>query len=205
VLELQLRRVEAKALQGERGGDMERSFRTLRRQARRLANLVDTVLTTSGLSGGGLSIERRDVDLATVVRSATVDLMSTAPPSAGPLALRLEQPLMGRWDPLRVEQIVVNLISNAMKFGPGKPVTVSLTRRDGAAVLSVRDEGPGIPPADRERIFDRFFRSDVGRGIAGLGLGLSIVRDLAHAMGGSVAVASEPGHGSEFMVSLPAI
>jgi signal transduction histidine kinase len=130
--------------------------------------------------------------------------VATAPPGAGPVALRLEQPLVGRWDPLRIEQIVLNLISNAMKFGRGKPVTVSLARRDGEAVLRVRDEGPGIAPADREKIFDRFFRSDMGRGVAGLGLGLAIVRDLTQAMGGFVAVASEPGHGAEFTVSLPA-
>jgi signal transduction histidine kinase len=203
VLELQLRRVERKLLRGERTRDVESAFRILRRQSHRLADLVDAVMTASGLSEDGLSIEPRDVDLAAVVRSVTDDIVATAAPSAGPLALRLEEPLVGRWDPLRVEQIVVNLISNAMKFGLGKPVTVSLAREDHEAVLRVRDEGPGITPTDRERIFERFFRSDVDRGVAGLGLGLSIVRDLAHAMGGWVAVASEPGHGAEFTVSLP--
>jgi len=106
-------------------------------------------------------------------------------------------------DAVRLRQIVSNLLSNAMKFTPsGGRVTVSLVGRDDSAVLEVNDSGPGIPPDEIGRVFDRFYR---GRSVraGGSGIGLAVVRDLVAAHGGEVSVESEPAGGSRFVVRLP--
>jgi two-component system phosphate regulon sensor histidine kinase PhoR len=105
-----------------------------------------------------------------------------------------------------LEQALVNLVDNAVKYSePGKSVTVEAALRDGALVIQVRDEGPGIEREHLPRIFERFYRVDKGRSreMGGTGLGLSIVKHIAQAHGGSVAVQSEPGQGSLFTLTLP--
>jgi signal transduction histidine kinase len=113
-------------------------------------------------------------------------------------------PLLVNGDRPRLEQVAANLIDNAVKFTPpGGRVDVALSRQDGTARLDVRDTGPGIPPQELPRIWDRLFRGDGSRGERGLGLGLSLVRAIVEAHGGTVTVDSEPGRGSRFTVSLP--
>jgi signal transduction histidine kinase len=113
------------------------------------------------------------------------------------------------WDQARLERVVGNLISNAVKYSPdGGEVILSLGREDSAsgasAVLSVRDEGIGIPPEDLSRVFDRFYRgTNVVGHIAGTGIGLAGARQLVEQHGGSMAVESTPGAGSTFVVRLP--
>jgi signal transduction histidine kinase len=114
-----------------------------------------------------------------------------------------DDPCVGRWDRLRLDQIVTNLLSNALKYGPGKPIEIRLQSHDSAAVLAVRDEGIGIPPEDQARIFERFERAVSPRHFGGLGLGLWIVKQIVTAMGGTISVRSEAGNGSEFTVVLP--
>jgi signal transduction histidine kinase len=121
------------------------------------------------------------------------------------IQLDLQEPLRGRWDAGRLEQVVSNLVGNAIKFGAGTPVDVRLAAEPaGDVVLTVADRGPGIEPADLPHVFDRFFRADVGAQPGGLGLGLAVVRELVEAMGGSVSASSSPGHGATFTVRLPA-
>ncbi len=105
---------------------------------------------------------------------------------------------------MRLEQVAANLIDNAVKYTPaGGRVTVDVHAVNGRAVLRVRDTGMGIAPAELPRIWDRLFRGDRSRTERGLGLGLSLVKAIVEAHGGSVEVASEPGHGATFTVSLP--
>ena len=100
-------------------------------------------------------------------------------------------------DRTRLEQVAANLIDNAVKYTPpGGRVEVTVRREDGQAVLSVRDTGPGIPPDELPRIWDRLFRGDASRTERGLGLGLSLVRAIVEAHGGTVEVESEPGPGT---------
>jgi signal transduction histidine kinase len=110
---------------------------------------------------------------------------------------------VGRWDRTRLEQIVANLLANAVKYGAGAPIEVALEIDDGAVALSVRDHGIGISVSDQQRIFDRFERAVSERHHGGLGLGLWVTRHMAEAMGGSVRVESVPGAGSTFVVTLP--
>ena len=107
-------------------------------------------------------------------------------------------------DRTRLEQVAANLIDNAVKYTPaGGQVFVEAGRDGASAILRVRDTGPGIPTDEQPRIFDRLFRGDTSRAERGLGLGLSVVKAVVEAHGGTVEVASEPGHGSTFTVRLP--
>ena len=109
----------------------------------------------------------------------------------------------GEWDRLRIEQVITNLLANAVKFGAGEPVRVALTCSPALATISVRDEGIGIARADHERIFELFHRTPTERPFGGLGLGLWIARQIVGAMGGSIEVKSALSQGAEFLVTLP--
>jgi signal transduction histidine kinase len=181
---------------------------TLTRQVSRMAALVDTVFRVSGLDRGQLVLEPRPIDLAATVRSAVADIESSGfvvTPDCL-VTLQLREPLHGSWDPTRVEQIVVNLVTNALKYGEGKPVTVSLDvdPSDGGRVsLLVADQGCGISSTEIQSIFEKFRRGQAARQTRGLGLGLFVVRELVRAMDGEVSVSSTVGVGSTFRVSLP--
>jgi signal transduction histidine kinase len=109
----------------------------------------------------------------------------------------------GNWDKFRLEQIVTNLMTNAARYGSGKPVEVHVTAGDDTAKIVVKDHGRGIPPEDQEKIFLRFERSASAADIRGLGLGLFISRQIAEMHRGQITVESEPGKGSTFTVTLP--
>jgi signal transduction histidine kinase len=117
--------------------------------------------------------------------------------------LVLDPEARGYWDRTALEQIAGNLVSNAIKYGAGRPVEVSVQADPTTAALTVRDHGPGIAEADRERIFQRFERAVSSAERSGFGVGLWIARQLAVAHGGDIAVASVPGLGSVFTATLP--
>jgi len=119
------------------------------------------------------------------------------------LILEASGELRGLFDVARVEQVLSNLLANALKFGSGKPVTVTLTVAGDNARIVVRDQGIGIAPADQRRIFDRFERAASDRHYGGLGLGLWISRRILEQLGGSISVSSQPGQGSAFTIELP--
>jgi PAS domain S-box-containing protein len=173
------------------------------KQVNRLAELVDNLLDVSRMTNKKLQYEFSEMDLAETVREIAGRFAEDLR-RAG-IALRLEVPpsARGAWDRLRIEQVVSNLLSNALRHGNGMPVEVSLSADADSATLVVRDQGPGIPPETREKIFDRFEQGALSRKVGGLGLGLYIVRQIVEAHGGSVRVESESGHGSSFIVRLP--
>ncbi|WP_434428261.1 sensor histidine kinase [Nannocystis pusilla] len=109
----------------------------------------------------------------------------------------------GRTDRTRFEQIVSNLLANAMKYGSGKPIELALAQDGETITLSVRDHGIGISADDQARIFQRFERAVSERHYGGLGLGLWVARHVSEAMGGHITVTSAPGAGSVFVVKLP--
>jgi signal transduction histidine kinase len=173
------------------------------RQGGRLANLVGTLLDVSSMSRGEVKLEAREIDLAVLVRRVASDMQDDLRRKGSVLRLALEEPLRGVWDPLRVEQILINLLSNALKYGPGRPISVSLQREGDVARLSVADEGIGIAPDDLSRIFRKYERAVPARSYGGLGLGLFVVQQLVDAMGGTIDVASTAGQGAQFTVRLP--
>jgi signal transduction histidine kinase len=137
------------------------------------------------------------------VREAVERLGPDLQRSGSEVRVTAEGDVRGWWDALRLDQIVVNLLSNAIKFGQGRPIEVRLQRRGDAVLLSVKDQGLGITPEARARLFRKYERAVPTQHYGGLGLGLYISRMLAEAMGGTIEVASQPGQGSTFTVSLP--
>ncbi|WP_312438654.1 hybrid sensor histidine kinase/response regulator [Janthinobacterium sp.] len=173
------------------------------RQIRSMVRLIDDMLDVSRISSGKLSIRREPVDLPALVRRVAEDLAPCAGDGASLLQVQAEQPIEGYWDAFRVEQIVVNLISNALRYGEGKPVEISLAQTKNSAVIEVRDHGIGIGAKDQERIFDAFERVVHQDRTGGLGLGLFITKQLVDAHGGAITLQSQPGHGALFSVTLP--
>ena len=173
------------------------------RQIRSMIRLLDDMLDVSRLRTGQLKMEPAAFDLAQLARRV-VEAISEQVAAAG-VAITLQAPpaleLVG--DEFRIEQVITNLLTNALRYGQGKPVAVSCGIRDGRAFVSVRDQGMGIAPADQERIFQQFERTEGSRQVAGLGLGLYIAREIVQAHRGGLGVASALGEGAEFTLSLP--
>ena len=175
------------------------------RQIRSMVRLIDDMLDVSRISSGKLSIRREAVDLPALVRRVAEDLAPASDGAGNLLQVQVQDGLAieGYWDAFRVEQIVVNLISNALRYGEGKPVEISLAQTRNSAVIEVRDHGIGIVAKDQERIFDAFERVMHQDRTGGLGLGLFITKQLVDAHGGAITLQSQPGHGSLFSVTLP--
>lgn len=171
-------------------------------QSDRMARLVEELLDVSRISAGRITLERSELDLAGLVREVEGRMRDTFERANIPLTVRTEA-LNGSWDRGRLDQVITNLLSNAMKYGRGQPVEVALVEVGGLAVLTVSDRGLGIAPEDQQRIFRRFERAVPHRKISGLGLGLWIAAQLVEAHGGTIGVASTLGEGSTFRVELP--
>lgn len=176
---------------------------TARRQLSRLAKLLADLLDVTRIRAGRLVLEPRPFDLAALVKDVAGQLQSDYQKAGCDLQIDLAGVVWGNWDPARIEQVVVNLLSNAAKYGGAKPVALSLRRVEGAAVLTVRDNGIGIDFAAQASVFDPFVRAVSTRHYGGLGLGLFIVRRIVEAHGGRIRLDSEPGRGSTFTVELP--
>ncbi|OJT25990.1 hypothetical protein BO221_09140 [Archangium sp. Cb G35] len=173
------------------------------RQGKRLSLLIDSLLDVSRLQSHHIQLELEEVDLSGVVRDVVAQLGSVLARTHTPLSLRADTPVVGQWDRVRLEQIVTNLLDNAIKYGAQAPIEVTVAREDGAAVLTLRDRGIGISPERLPFIFGRFERAVSSRHYGGLGLGLYIVRQIVELHGGTIQVESSPGKGSTFTVRLP--
>jgi signal transduction histidine kinase len=184
------------------GRDAERA-RRLYRQARRLVTLVDELLDVSRVRTGRLALHREALDLVALVSDHVARLTGESARPAPQIVLSATGAPHGHWDRTRLEQVVSNLVSNAIKYGAGEPVEVEVGAEADHAVLIVRDHGIGIAPEDQARIFGRFERAVSSRNYGGLGLGLWIARQIVEAHGGTIAVRSAPGQGAEFRVQLP--
>ncbi|MHA7627734.1 sensor histidine kinase [Corallococcus sp. M7] len=177
---------------------------TAQRQVFRLTALVDNLLDVSRLSLGKLSLERAEVDLVQLTRDAVERLEDVFTQARCPLKLELPRTLTGQWDALRLDQVLVNLLTNAAKYGAGHPVSVraGVDAQDEAWV-EVRDEGIGIEADALPRLFGRFERAVSERHYGGMGLGLYISRQIVDALGGRIDVDSQPGQGATFTLRLP--
>jgi PAS domain S-box-containing protein len=183
----------------------QRSFLgTVKRNSDRLMRLVGDLLLIGQMDAGRFSLELGEVDLAELVTETValfggpaaeknIELTADVPPAV---------PLHG--DRLRLGQLLSNLVSNAVKFTPeGGQVRVSLAERDGTCQVTVRDSGVGIPPAERARLFERFYRASTASGTAGSGLGLAISKAIAEAHGGTLRIVDSPGPGTTFRLAVP--
>ncbi len=169
----------------------------------RLANLVNGLLDVSRAATGRLEIKPEDCDMAAIAADVVERMSHEAHRAEAPLRLHAHGPVPGRWDRLRLEQVLLNLVSNAIKYGDGKPIDIDVSSTAQTAKLLVRDHGIGISKEDEERIFARFGRAVSMTNYGGLGLGLFITKEIVAAHGGSIQVDSQVGEGAAFLVELP--
>jgi signal transduction histidine kinase len=182
-----------------------RTDRLLRIEAQvdRLHKLVESLLDVSRLAQGRLVLQRRDVDLGAIVRDVALRFEDAARRAGCALNVSVSGDARGRWDEERLDQVVANLLGNAVKHAAGAAIHVRVVGEDDAVRIEVQDAGPGIAPADQARVFGRFERAANGQLIAGLGLGLWIARDIVEAHGGRIELTSDVGCGATFVVELP--
>jgi PAS domain S-box-containing protein len=188
----------------ERAGDLDRFLEIIERNANRLSHLVEDLLVQSRLDTGLLTLAAVEVDLPALVAAVVDDHRDPARGRRVELRVHAHPgpPVVG--DPGRLQQVVDNLVSNAVKFtAADSTVDVSVERRTGAWELIVRDRGPGVPPEDRDRVFDRFYRSPGSGSVAGTGLGLAITKGLVGLHGGVITAEDAPGGGALFRCRLP--
>jgi PAS domain S-box-containing protein len=173
------------------------------RQIHRLVLLIESLLDVSRVAAGGIQLQTEDVDLVEATRDVAARFGDELSRAQCELQVHADGPIRGRWDRLRIEQVITNLVANAIKYGAGKPIDVRVERAGESAVLQVRDQGIGIEAEKLPRLFGRFERAVSARSYGGLGLGLYIARQIVEAHGGTIGVSSQPGVGSVFTVEVP--
>ncbi|HEX8824858.1 MAG TPA: ATP-binding sensor histidine kinase [Archangium sp.] len=184
---------------GELPAGLERAVQ----QTKRLGRLIHELLDVARLTSGRLVLQREAFDLAELVQEVCERFAPQQQRRGSTLHMRTTGAAVGTWDVLRIEQVVTNLLDNAIKFGEGRPIDVEVASSESTVRVSVRDRGIGIPEGDAVRIFDKFERAVSERHFGGLGLGLWISRRIVEAHGGSMSVHSRPGEGATFTVALP--
>jgi signal transduction histidine kinase len=185
--------------------EQRRGLQIINDQADLVVRLIDRLLDLSRIELGRVQLEREPTDLVALTRRL-VSIQRVADPDRPLEIATTANSIEGNWDRARLEQVIGNLLSNASKFTPQRsPVQIELQVRGDEASLVVRDQGPGIPEAQADRIFERYAQAAGGAGLGagGLGLGLYVSRQIVEAHGGRMWVESKPGRGAAFHVTLP--
>lgn len=172
-------------------------------QVNRLIRLVDDMLDISRLRTGKFVIEKERVDLVMMIKAVLYRLEHQLGEARCEVTLDLPSEMEAYCDSYRLEQVVINLLTNAMKYGKGKPINIILTSTNNEISISVKDHGMGINDKDKERIFEQFERAIAPNEVSGLGLGLYIAKQIVDAHNGSIKVQSKFGEGATFIVSFP--
>jgi two-component system phosphate regulon sensor histidine kinase PhoR len=191
----------------EETDDQRRFLAIIRKNASRMHSLIDDILELSAIEAGNVRVEPLEIELYPLVNDVITSLAARASAQGVVVNNLVEPGMMVFADPKRLEQMLTNLLDNALKFSrAGGLVEISSSRGDITQIM-VRDTGEGIPAQHLERLFERFYRVDRARSrdLGGTGLGLAIVKHLALAHGGEVRVKSKLGEGSTFCIELPAL
>ncbi len=173
------------------------------RQIKSLIRLIEDMLDVSRIRTGKLSIRPSRFDLVQLVNNLLQNFAPQVEAAQSSVILTAEQPVMGQWDEFRIEQVVSNLLTNALRYGAKSLIDVRVYNQDGQAWVEVQDRGIGISEEDQQRIFQQFERVSAKAVVAGLGLGLFISEQIVAAHGGSITVESRIGEGALFRVCLP--
>lgn len=174
----------------------------IERQVTRLEDLIHMLLDVSRITQGRLELEREEMDLSELVREVASRFSEELEDAGCAVHLTVRPSVRGRWDHGRMDQVVTNLVTNAMKYGKGKPVDIEVGAFEDHPYVRVVDHGIGIPPEDQARIFGKFERAVSGQRYSGLGLGLWITRQIVEAHGGTIRVEDTPGGGASFTIEL---
>jgi signal transduction histidine kinase len=173
------------------------------RQVDRLVRLVEDMLDVSRINTGKLKLSVSEVNLRGLIDEIVERISPQLEAVGNTLSLGPIPDLTGIWDRYRIEQVITNILSNSMRYAPGKPIHISVKEESASAVIIIRDEGQGIALEYQEKIFRRFERASSTRNIDGLGLGLYICKQITETHGGDIRVESEPGKGAAFIIRLP--
>jgi signal transduction histidine kinase len=173
--------------------------------AARMGELIHALLDVAQIHRGRITLNVQEMDVVEAVRKVVSGFEVGKDGCTHRIDVHADEVVTAKLDPVRFDQLVTNLLSNAVKYGAGKPIDVVIDRRGGAdsAHVEVIDHGPGVDPAMKEKIFEPFQRASTNEPIPGLGLGLYVVKLIVEGHGGHIAVDSEPGQGSKFVVDLP--
>jgi signal transduction histidine kinase len=182
-----------------------RMLEIMSRGERKIARLIDDLLDLGRIRTGQLALDLSSFDLCDVIRDVSTLMEAQTVDTGSTLNVELNGPVVGRWDRGRLDQVVSNLLANAVKYGQGRPVVIraGADAQRSVAWMAVSDQGLGIEPNLRESIFEPFKRGTLIGQRDGLGLGLFIVRGIVEQLGGAVRVDSHPGSGATFVVELP--
>ena len=173
------------------------------RQIQSLIRLIEDMLDVSRIRTGKLSIRPSQFDLSRLVNTLVETFAPQISAAQSSVNLLVDCPVVGRWDEFRIEQVVSNLLTNALRYGAKSPIDVSVYVEGQNAIVEVRDQGIGISEENQQRIFQQFERVSAKHAVAGLGLGLFISEQIVAAHGGKITVQSALGEGAVFRVSLP--
>jgi signal transduction histidine kinase len=173
------------------------------RQIKSLIRLIEDMLDVSRIRTGKLSIRPSRLDLAQLVNNLLQNFAPQVEAAESSVTLTAEQPVVGHWDEFRIEQVISNLLTNALRYGAKSQIDVRVYNQDGQAQVEIQDRGIGISEEDQQRIFQQFERVSAKAVVAGLGLGLFISEQIVAAHGGSITVESRIGEGALFRVCLP--
>ncbi len=182
---------------------LNQAMETLERQSSKLSTLTESLLDVTRIESGNLVLGKTDLDLSVFLTEISGHFRELLQQTQCELSLDIAPGIRGNFSPYSIEQVLTNLMMNAMKYGGGRPVAISLKKNGALVTLSVRDHGPGIPAESYEKIFGKFERLQENTNRQGIGLGLYISKLIVEAHHGKISVNSEMGKGSTFIVELP--
>ncbi len=195
--------VEALGLEPTKLALLDKLIKGTEREFDRFLKLVENLLDVTRIRAGRIILDLREFDLSELVKTKIDRFDADLKKARCELILDVQDHVIGWWDQSRIEQVITNLLTNAMKYGEQKPIEISISKTETKALIAVKDHGIGISKEDQEKIFQRFERVAPIKHFAGFGLGLFISREIVEAHGGIIRLASEPGQGSTFTVELP--
>jgi signal transduction histidine kinase len=182
-----------------------RLLQTSQTQVVRLSRLVGELVEVSRIKAERLDLKPEKIELVALVEDVLVSFTEEIKRTSCEVHLHAPKRILGEWDPFRLEQVVINLLTNALKYGPGKPIEIVIDSDERHARLTIRDHGIGVDEADHARIFERFERASSSQHYGGLGLGLYIASKIVRLHGGDIRVESRLGEGAKFIVELPLV
>jgi signal transduction histidine kinase len=172
-------------------------------QVKRLVSLIENLLDVTRITSGKLHLNLENVRLAPLVRDILEQHRPEIQQAGSPIKTEVDENIVAYWDRYRIEQVLANLLTNALKYGKGKEIRIATRPLPDGVIISVQDQGIGISEDDQKRIFGRFERAVSMAHYGGLGLGLYISKQIVMAHGGTIRIESQVDHGSNFIVELP--